>query len=228
MADLLGGLIDGPMAMRTSEGVAQVLRKAILGGVLAPGSPLRERELAKELGVSRTPVREALFTLQGEGLVDLEPGRFARVRRVTYGDIAQIFSVRRVLEAHAAASAALAQNRQGLDRVADALAAQQRLGTDGTSLEQAQADLAFHEAIAAAAGSQLLLTLVRQVLAVTVTYRSRYKYSSATLKRALKEHTAVLDAIASGKSERAEKLMMSHIEKSSSMALERLKELDDA
>lgn len=228
MANLLDGLIDGPMAVRTSEGVAHVLRKAILGGILPPSHPLRERQLATELAVSRTPVREALFTLQGEGLVDLAPGKFARVRRVTYGDIEQIFSLRRVLESHAAHSAALAQDIQRINKAADALATQVRLGAVGSALEHAQADLAFHDAIAAATGSQLLVTLVRQVLAVTVTYRSRYKYSDEDIGRALGEHHEILDAIRAGQADKAEALMNAHIEKSTKMALARLKDLDIA
>ena len=106
MSALLGDLVGGPLATRTSEGIAHVLRKAILAGILNPGQQLRERRLAEELQVSRTPIREALFTLHGEGLVDLAPRRCARVRAVTQSDIAQIYALRKLLEAHSARAAA--------------------------------------------------------------------------------------------------------------------------
>jgi DNA-binding GntR family transcriptional regulator len=228
MPDLLEGMVSGPMATRTSEGIAHVIRKAILAGILPPGQPLRERQLAEELQVSRTPVREALFTLQGEGLVDLAPNRYARVRHVTSGDIAQIYSLRQVLESYAARCAAEQRNMAKLDRAADALAVQRRIGTSGSAMEQAQADLAFHEAIAAAADSQLLLTVVHQVLAVTVTLRSRYEYSMSRAKLVCRQHAAILDAIRTGDADTAERLMAEHIAGSSKLAFKHLGETDGA
>jgi DNA-binding GntR family transcriptional regulator len=223
MADLLEGLVNGPMAVRTSEGVAHVLRKAILSGALPPGQPLRERQLAEELKVSRTPVREALFNLQGEGLVDLTPSKYARVREVTPSDIAQIYSLRRVLEAYSARCAAERKDVAMLEKVEDALAAQRRLGASGSLMEQAQADLAFHEAIAAAAGSRLLTTVLHQVLAVTVTLRSRYKYKPNRAERVCQQHGEILRAIKDGDADEAESLMSEHIAESSRLADEHLK-----
>ena len=178
----------------------------------------RERRLAEELRVSRTPIREALFTLRGEGLVDLTPNQCARVSHVTQSDIKQIYALRRLLESHSARLAAENGDRVKIDRVADALAAQQRLGKAGTAQDQAQADLAFHEAVAAAAGSQLLLTVERQVLAVTITHRSRYKYSNPQLKRGWRQHGEVLKAIEAGDGGSAETLMAEHIAESSEIA----------
>lgn len=227
MPDLLGGLVSGPMATRTSEGIAHVIRKAILAGILIPGQPLRERQLAEELGVSRTPIREAFFILQGEGLVDLAPSRYARVRHVSSNDIAQIYSLRRVLESYAVRCAAEHQDIAKLNQAADALAVQLRIGSSGSAVDQAQADLAFHEALAAAAGSQLLLTLVHQVLAVTVTLRSRYKYSPSRLKQVCREHEAIFAAIRAADPDAAESLMEGHIAGSSKLAFKHLQETEE-
>jgi DNA-binding GntR family transcriptional regulator len=218
MTALLGNLVGGPLATRTSEGIAHVLRKAILAGILDPGQRLRERHLAEELQVSRTPIREALFTLHGEGLVDLAPHRCARVRTVTQSDIEQIYSLRKLLEAHAARAAAENHNRGKINDIAAALAAQRRLGTGGSAQEQAEADLTFHDAIAVASGSQLLLTVERQVLAVTITHRSRYKYSAQQIKRVWRLHADILEAIEAGNGDRAETLMASHIADSTKIA----------
>ena len=97
------------MSQRTSEGVARILRTEIFSGRLKPGEPMPERLLAEQLGVSRTPVREALFTLQSEGLVELTPNRGATVRMITAQDIVRIYSLRGVLESYAAREAATAR-----------------------------------------------------------------------------------------------------------------------
>ncbi len=191
MPELLNGLVGGPMAVRTSEGIALAIRKGIFSGVLPPGITLPERKLAEELGVSRTPVREALFTLLGEGLVELTPGRCARVRKVRSSEIEQIYSLRRVLESHAARSAAGHRDQRLLERAEAALAA----------------------------GNHLLLTVLHQVLAVTMTYRSVFKYSAAHAKRVYGQHGAILRAIHDGDRDSAEELMAEHIAESSELAL---------
>lgn len=219
MTDSLRDLVNGPMASRTSEGIAHVLRKAILAGILSPGEELRERPLAEDLQVSRTPIREALFTLRGEGLVDLTPNQCARVRHVTQGDIAQIYALRQLLEAHSARAAAEAGDGPKIMQAADALAAQRRLGAGGSAQDQAQADFAFHEAVATAAGSELLLTIERQVLAVTITHRSRYKYSATRLKNVCRQHAAILSAIEAADGDRAGALMTAHIAEATEFAV---------
>ncbi|MDR3487443.1 MAG: GntR family transcriptional regulator [Bradyrhizobium sp.] len=219
MPDLLTGIVNGPVAIRTSEGIAQIIRRAILGGHLAPGTQLPERKLAEELSVSRTPVREALFVLQGEGLIDLTPGRRARVRQLPSHEIHEIYALRHLLEVHAVRRAAELQDIAKINRIDDALIAQKRLGALASAQEQAQADLAFHEAIAEAAGSPLLLTLLRQVLAVTVSYRSAQKYTNAHMIQVFRQHGAVVDAIRASAGDRAEREMSQHILKSSELML---------
>lgn len=228
MPDLLGALVDGPMATRTSEGIAHVLRKAILAGILTPGQELPERRLAEELAVSRTPIREALFTLGGEGLVDLTPNQCARVRHISQSDIEQIYALRRLLEAHSARAAAEHGDRAKINAAADALAAERRLGPETTAQDQAQADFAFHEAVAAAAGSQLLLTVDRQVWAVTITHRSRYKYSEPHITRVRKQHGAILEAIEACDGDAAEALMSAHITESAQIAMKHFRAPDGA
>lgn len=217
---------NATLSSRRSEAVAHVIRKAILTGELPPGEPIRERNLAAELEISRTPVREALFILQGEGLVNLSHNRGAYVASFTSSDIEQIYALRRVLESHAARCAAANRNQAQLEAIAEALDAHRRLDRRATPMEQAQADLAFHEAIAAAAGSQMLLTIAHQVLAVTFTLRSRYAYDAAYSKQVYRRHRAIFKAIEAGDAEAAAELMAEHVSQSSELAISRLN--DDA
>ncbi|HEY0560881.1 MAG TPA: GntR family transcriptional regulator [Frankiaceae bacterium] len=216
------------MAQRTSEGVARILRTEIFSGHLKPGEPLPERLLAEQLGVSRTPVREALFTLQSEGLVELTPNRGASVRTITSHDIVQIYSLRGVLESYAAREAAQTRTRQDLDALEDAHARLQRITAEGTASEQALADLAFHTIISEATGSRLLQTIMGQVLAFTVSYRSNYQYPSDRAAIALTEHRAILDALREQDGDRAEQLMREHVASSSQFALQHFSGADNA
>jgi DNA-binding GntR family transcriptional regulator len=216
------------MSQRTSEGVARILRTEIFSGELKPGEPLPERLLAEQLGVSRTPVREALFTLQSEGLVELTPNRGATVRTITAHDIVQIYSLRGVLESYAAREAAQTRTRQHLDALEDAHARLQRITSQGTAPEQALADLAFHTIISEATGSQLLQTIMGQVLAFTVSYRSNYAYPSDRASIAIIEHRAILDALHDQDADRAEQLMREHVRSSSRFALQHFSDAEHA
>jgi DNA-binding GntR family transcriptional regulator len=208
-----------PLSQRTSEGIARVLRREIFSGTLKPGEPLPERLLAENLGVSRTPVREALFTLQSEGLVELTPNRGATVRTITSHDIVQIYSLRGVLESYAAGEAARTRTREDLDALMDAQAKLERVGTSGTAVEQALADLAFHELIGNATGSKLLQTIMGQVLAFTVSFRSNYVYPPDRSMAAIEEHRGILEALRAQDAPLAERLMREHVESSSRFAL---------
>ena len=215
-----------PMSQRTSEGVARILRTEIFAGRLEPGEPLPERLLAEQLGVSRTPVREALFTLQSEGLVELTPNRGATVRTITAHDIVQIYSLRGVLESYAAREAAMTRTRQDLDALEDAHAKLERISSHGEAAEQALADLAFHTTISEATGSRLLQTIMGQVLAFTVSYRSNYAYPPERSGTAIAEHRAILDALHVQDGDRAEQLMRQHVASSSQFALEHFRDVE--
>lgn len=213
---------DTPLSSRTSAGVADIIRREILVGTLKPEQPLLEREIASELGISRTPVREALFALQGEGLVELVPRRNARVRKITDTEMRQIYALRQVLEGHSAASAAEHATPQDVLAIETALLRQKNLPKDCSAIEQAEADLAFHAAVAAASRSQILMTVVTQVLALTATLRGRFKYDTARLRKVITQHQEVLAAIKDHDAERASALMSAHIDTSTRYAKDQL------
>ena len=97
--------------------VSEELREAILSGEFGPGERLRTASLAKRFGSSRTPVREALVQLEGEGLVDIEPRRGALVRSFASSDLIDLYEIRALLEPAAAARAALRVREDQLDRL---------------------------------------------------------------------------------------------------------------
>lgn len=204
----------GLQTTRASASIADIIRREILSGNLKPDHPLLERDIALELGVSRTPVREALFVLQGEGLVELEPRRYARVRKITRSDISQIYSLRVVLEAHSAEGAAINADHKAILAIEMAMTKQKNLDRTCSAIDQTNADLEFHAAIAAASNSQILMTVINQVLAFTATLRSRIKYEPQQFRTALSQHKSILRAIKARDAAKARDLMAEHISSS--------------
>lgn len=207
------------LAQRTSEGIARVLRSEIFTGELPAGATLPERLIAERLQVSRTPVREALIILQGEGLVELVPNRGASVRTITTDDVAEIYTLRGLLESHAARLAAEHATIEQLDDMEDAQTRLRRMHARGSAADQAMADLAFHTAVSNAAGSRFLATLVGQVLAFTVSFRANYRRPAERSNSALVEHDAIFAAIRDKDGELAERLMRDHVASSCAFAL---------
>src|SRR5437868_9162498 len=94
------------LVRNASAAATELIREAIVDGRLPPGQRLKEEELARELGISRTPVREALLILQAEGLVDAAPNRGAVVRSHDADDLEDLYQLRALLEGYAARRAA--------------------------------------------------------------------------------------------------------------------------
>jgi DNA-binding GntR family transcriptional regulator len=215
------------LARRTSEGIARILRSEIFTGELAAGDTLPERLLAERLQVSRTPVREALIILQSEGLVELVPNRGAFVRTITADDLVEIYTLRGLLESHAARLASEHAKPEQLDAMEDAQIRLRRMHARGSAADQAMADLAFHTAVSEAAGSPFLATLVGQVLAFTVSFRANYKYPAERSQTALVEHNAIFMAIGAHDGALAERLMREHVASSCTFALAQFDEAAD-
>ncbi|PZA05759.1 MULTISPECIES: GntR family transcriptional regulator [unclassified Meiothermus] len=131
------------------------LREAILGGRLVPGERISELGLAETLGISRTPVREALQRLAQEGLVELVPAKGARVRVLRPEEVREVYEVRALLEAEAARLAAQHASTDELSYLADLLATLDGIPRE-CYLEQMQVDFEFHTRLVEAAHNRTL------------------------------------------------------------------------
>ena len=139
--------------MRNAGVVAtEVIREAIIDGRLAPGERLKEEELARELGLSRTPIREALAVLQAEGLVDTAPNRGATVRAHDAEDLDDLYRLRALLEGYAAGRAA---TKMPPEQVAELFASCERFEAlaDGDVAPLVKENMHFHSTIVEAAAS---------------------------------------------------------------------------
>lgn len=141
--------------------VADSIVSAAIHGHLVQGQRLIESELADAFGVSRVPVRGALHTLAGQGIVIALPNREVRLVTITAEMLEQILSVRLVLETHAAdlAFSAIKRNRELLTPFEDSVDNMQRAFRKGSAFLAAQADMEFHRALYAASGNSMLLEI---------------------------------------------------------------------
>jgi DNA-binding GntR family transcriptional regulator len=192
--------------------VYAVLRARILAGELEPGRRLRQEALAEQLGVSRTPLREALRRLSSEGLVEIRPHHGAAVTPFTAVDMAAAFMARLLLEPPAARLAAEARTAGDLARMRDAIATHRR--ADVPVEETFAANRAFHLAVVGASANSFLIRFAEQVWAAPLGF-AIYSRQAEPPERVLAdaaEHEAIADAVDAHDGERAEALMHDHID----------------
>jgi DNA-binding GntR family transcriptional regulator len=198
--------------MTQAERVREALAQDIIRGRRRPGSALEEEALARDFGVSRTPVREALRLLAASGLVLHRPRRGAEVAMLSDRALDQIFALMADLEALCAGHAAQAMTtaeRAALGRAHGAMAAHVRAGD---IVAYAEANDRFHAAIYAGTHNPYLTELTLEVRRRAQPYRRAQFESLGRLAASHHEHGGIVEAILQGSRRRAEDTMRLHIE----------------
>ena len=203
------------------------LRERIASGGLGPGTWLREHTVATSLGLSRTPVREALRLLAAEGVVELVHNRGARVVSWSAEDIDEAYRLRALIEGYGAGLAAaradaacVAELRSLQERYEQALDGQDPQPTSApmtsaplssAPTSSAQCNDDFHAAVLAASGSARLPVLVAMVSSAPLVRRVLHSYDDDDRRRSVMAHRDVITAIANGDADLATSAMSSHI-----------------
>ena len=201
-------------AARGDDVYARLLRE-IRSGALPAGMRLTETDLAARLRVSRTPVREAIRRLEGDGLVAHRPRLGAVVRRLDHAEVIELYEMRAVLEgtaARLAARAASAAERAELAAINQEMAAAARGAGAEAGPALAALNRQFHDALARAARNRFLLRSTAAVQSTLLLLGPTTLDDRARAAVAVAEHDAVLGAIDGGDGEGAEALMRRHIE----------------
>jgi DNA-binding GntR family transcriptional regulator len=183
-----------------------VILSAIESGQLNPGNRLRETELAERLGLSRTPVREALKQLQAEGLVEHKPHQGAVVAVLDYSAIVELYFLREVLEGAAARLAALHASPTEIEIMQSMVETDRGLTQPQ---ERARHNKAFHQQICRASRNRFLIRTLdnlRITLALGTTLTNAGRMGAA-----VEDHAAVVRAIAARNPDAAEEAARSHI-----------------
>ncbi|KIF66676.1 GntR family transcriptional regulator [Streptomyces sp. AcH 505] len=189
------------------ERVLAGLRNDIIGGRLRPGDRLVERELADRFGVSRVPVREAVRALVAEGFVLFETPRRAVVRRLTPGDVAELFELREALEVYAAGLAATRADRAGLGRLAGLLDDATAATRTGDAERITDINTRFHDQVLAMAGNSLIVSVLEPVDGrLRLLTRQNEEWPQL-----LAEHGELYAAIASGDADLARASALAHV-----------------
>jgi len=198
------------LVRNASVAATELIRNAIVEGKLEPGRRLKEEELARELGLSRTPIREALLLLQAEDLVVATPNRGAVVRAHDAEELEDLYDLRALLEGHAA--------RRAAERISRPVIAALRASCDRFAAVEAddvsglvRENLDFHNAILDAAGSARLAWMVRKVIKQPLVYNSYRWYSPEQMRISVRYHRRIVAAFAAGDADAAELLMREHV-----------------
>jgi DNA-binding GntR family transcriptional regulator len=214
-----------PLAGNASVAVADMIRQAIVDGTYAPGARLKEEELARELGISRTPVREALLVLQAEGLVDAAPNRGATVRVHDAEDLDDLYQLRALLEGYAARRAAARATRTLVQALSESCDRFEEL-SDADVRSIVQENFVFHNAILDAAGSRRVASMVRKVIELPLVYKSYIWYSPQQLRISAHYHRQIAKAVEMHDAERAELVMKEHVFEARDLLVQRVRELE--
>jgi len=199
-----------------AEVAYELVREQVLRGDLVPGAVIPQAALARELGVSTTPLREALRRLMTEGLVELDAHRDARVTRLTVEEARDLIEIRRSLDPLAAGLAAERRTRDDLALIRQAADELQPLRTDPGPAELLT-HRRFHVAIYSASHNQLLVQSLDGLWDKADRYRRLALEDGRTeedLHRTHTEHLTLVDAIAAGDSRTATEVMLAHVEAS--------------
>ena len=189
--------------------VVDELRERILSGEISPGVRLVEDHIAAELGVSRSPVREALRALETEGLVELSPRRGVFVAAVSQEDAVQIFEAREALESFAARLAARNATSDELLALQELLASTALALAEGNPEQITILNTEFHALICRIAGNQYIAELL-----TAISGRMEWIRRQNAMSRVpdwLHEHEAIVEAISAGDEELAAERAVSHI-----------------
>ena len=204
-------VVDPPRLL--SEITYERIKDAIRNADLVPGQTLSESKLSKRLGISRTPVREALQQLAQEGLVQIIPGRAVTVASLSVQEVLNVVHVRSILEPEIARLAAASISPDDLEKLSIIIQNMEEAIENKDRTTWSKADSRFHEILSASCPNNLLGEMVIQV-------RNRISYlstdSQTNYNRMLactQEHRRVADAIVAGDPQAAEEAMRDHIEK---------------
>lgn len=192
--------------------VFQTLRQSILHGELKPGERLMEIHLAERLGVSRTPIREAIRKLELEGLVVMIPRRGAVVASITEKDLKDVLEVRRTLEILAGEVACERITPKLLEELKKAGKEFDRLKETEDINCLAEADVRFHEIIYTATENARLITILNNLREQMYRYRLEYLKDKGSHERLCQEHQRIYTAIKNGDKAAVETAVSVHID----------------
>lgn len=204
--------------------VFNTLRQGILTGELKPGERLMEIHLAKRLGVSRTPIREAIRMLELEGLVTMIPRRGAEVSRISGQDLQDVLEVRKVLDSLSTRLASERITEEGKKELEKAAAEFVEVVKNGDSTSIADADVRFHDVILQASGNKRLIQMVNNLAERIYRYRLECIKDKSNHSKLIDEHALIMKYVVAGDADKACEYAEMHIDNQEKNVLSQISE----
>ena len=202
------------------EIVSDALRQAIRDGILPPGERLMEIPLAEELGVSRTPIREAIRILEQEGLIVMIPRRGTYVADMSLKDVTEVFELRSILEELAAELAAERITNEEIEALEQHLVEIGNYMNENNLDKVVQADILFHEILYKASRNDRLVEMINNLREQTLRFRTLSMSQTGRLAKTWDQHRQLVEAISDRDVERARQIARIHMEESEKTLLE--------
>jgi DNA-binding GntR family transcriptional regulator len=190
------------------------VREHIMSGEIAPHERLVETKIAQEIGTSRTPVREALHSLEREGLIEAIPRIGYAVKPISDKEVEEICEIRGLIEGLAARWAMEKDHKQLTKELKKNIGAAEELTSRGEIAGFVELDAQFHEVIARLSGSKRLLELAQTLRHHMLRYRRQSIYLQGTVLRAIEGHKGILKAVETGDPEEVSEAIRIHLEQS--------------
>ena len=195
------------------EMVYEELKMQILKGSIIPGTRMMEVELAEEMGVSRTPIREAIRKLEKEGLVTIEPRRGAYASMISTEDMVEILEVRQDLEGLAAYFAADRMEKSQMEELRQVSNSYNEAVKEGNMEAMIKHDTRFHHIIVESCRNKILVQMIEQLQELVLRFRYIYYDNFKRAENMPEEHEAIVAAIAEGDADKARAAADIHIER---------------
>lgn len=205
------------------EAVCETLRDAIRKGVLEPGERLMEVQLADELGISRTPVREAIRKLEQEGYVIMMPRRGTYVSDVSVSDIKEIFEIRSALESLATGLAARRIETNELETLQKLLTEIEGYIEKNDIEKIVETDVRFHEVLYQVSRNERLVGIIHNLKEQLARFRTLSMSYPGRLLETLEEHRDMVEAIAEGDASAARDAAEHHMDRAEETLLKALR-----
>lgn len=206
------------------EVVFEHIRQAIVGGVFSPGERLMEIQMAEDMGVSRTPVREAFRKLELEGYVVMVPRRGTYVADISIKDIKDVYEIRMALDILAAGLAAERISDEELETMERYLVLIGQYIEEGNMEKIVETDTAFHDVLYKASRNDRLFAIISNLREQITSLRKRSMDYPGRLASTLEEHKIIVDSISQRDVEKAQQAVRTHLENAEKTLLEAIEE----
>jgi GntR family transcriptional regulator, rspAB operon transcriptional repressor len=224
---MMNGLTSIDVPQSLSRIAYSALRKAIVEGQLKPGVIYNEMKLAKGLGISRTPVREALLELSAHGLVSFLPRRGVVVNQYTPNDVVEIFEVRRVIETASIEKACLTRTQEDLANIQTLIEKQRAALNQNDLLNFMKADKEFHLFLTGLTKNRRMVSILENLRDMFQIMGLRSLNEPGRSQKVIDEHLAICQALSMGSGDLAKQAMSAHLENTRKAQIEQLGKMDN-